>query len=309
MGKVVAKAANIASLGLIKESDILPEKINPQIADRNYFDLTKEVKPAQSQYAKLLEASEANQAAVAPAQANVLRQMGLAAQGQGPSLAEVQMKAAQDRNLAQQLAAMQAARGGSAAGKQRALLQNMSAAGRDIAQGAAQARLQERDQFLNQAGVANQALRSDITGKLNLDLMPKQALQNWEMARVGAVNQAQAQNAQMNNQLTGAIIGGAASVLGGAMSKKAATGGLITKEGVKTKPTEEYKKGGKVSGPGTGTSDSIPTLLSDGEFVVKASVVKKPGVLAYLEKLNAGKAKAPDALVSKAKEKIKKKDK
>jgi TP901 family phage tail tape measure protein len=35
--------------------------------------------------------------------------------------------------------------------------------------------------------------------------------------------------------------------------------------------------GGPVSGPGTGTSDSIPAMLSDGEFVVRAASVDKIG--------------------------------
>jgi len=36
--------------------------------------------------------------------------------------------------------------------------------------------------------------------------------------------------------------------------------------------------GGLVSGPGSGTSDSVPAMLSNGEFVVKASAVKAYGV-------------------------------
>lgn len=36
--------------------------------------------------------------------------------------------------------------------------------------------------------------------------------------------------------------------------------------------------GGYISGPGTGTSDSIPARLSDGEFVMRAAAVKKYGV-------------------------------
>lgn len=36
-------------------------------------------------------------------------------------------------------------------------------------------------------------------------------------------------------------------------------------------------EGGHVSGPGTGTSDSIPAMLSDGEFVIPADVVKVIG--------------------------------
>ena len=38
--------------------------------------------------------------------------------------------------------------------------------------------------------------------------------------------------------------------------------------------------GGYISGPGTATSDSIPAMLSNGEYVVKASTVRKVGVAA-----------------------------
>jgi hypothetical protein len=46
--------------------------------------------------------------------------------------------------------------------------------------------------------------------------------------------------------------------------------------------------GGLVRGPGTGTSDSIPARLSDQEYVVRAAVVREPGVLSILETLNEG---------------------
>lgn len=45
--------------------------------------------------------------------------------------------------------------------------------------------------------------------------------------------------------------------------------------------------GGHITGPGTATSDSIPARLSNGEYVIKASSVKKYGV-ANLHRLNAG---------------------
>ncbi|WP_055525323.1 phage tail tape measure protein [Streptomyces graminilatus] len=44
--------------------------------------------------------------------------------------------------------------------------------------------------------------------------------------------------------------------------------------------------GGSVSGPGTGTSDSIPALISNGEYVIKADAVRKYGV-AMFDRLNA----------------------
>lgn len=48
--------------------------------------------------------------------------------------------------------------------------------------------------------------------------------------------------------------------------------------------------GGEVRGPGTSTSDSIPTMLSDGEFVVNAKATKRHR--AALEAINGGKTLA-----------------
>jgi len=49
--------------------------------------------------------------------------------------------------------------------------------------------------------------------------------------------------------------------------KKLAMGGQV----------KHYEPGGKVSGPGTGTSDSIPAMLSNGEYVIRASSVQAIG--------------------------------
>lgn len=38
-----------------------------------------------------------------------------------------------------------------------------------------------------------------------------------------------------------------------------------------------FPGGGKVSGPGTATSDSVPAMLSDGEFVIQAAAVRRYG--------------------------------
>lgn len=56
--------------------------------------------------------------------------------------------------------------------------------------------------------------------------------------------------------------------------KKAADGGIMALEmGGTTYP----RKQGHIKGPGTGTSDSIPALLSDGEFVFTAKAVRNLG--------------------------------
>ena len=54
------------------------------------------------------------------------------------------------------------------------------------------------------------------------------------------------------------------------------------------KPFAENQKagGGAIFGPGTATSDSIPAMLSDGEYVVRAASVKRLGLpaLEYMNK-------------------------
>lgn len=285
MGKAIKKVVSPLTDGLL-------EKAKPKTANKSYFDISKEAAPAQQAYGDVLKQSTAEAGAVGSSKIDALTQMGLAAAGKGPSLAEAQLKSAQDRNLAQQLAAVQAARGGSAALNQRALLQNMASSGRELASQSAISRLQERDNFLNQANLAQQAQRNDITGKLNVDIMPKQMLQNWELGRVGAINQAQQANAAASNQLVGSLIGGAATVMAG-KPPGMASGGMVSGGGSSYAPTMQgdanYKDGGKVKGPGTATSDSVAARLSDGEFVVKAKVVAKPGVMAFLDKINSEK--------------------
>lgn len=54
-----------------------------------------------------------------------------------------------------------------------------------------------------------------------------------------------------------------------------------------------FAAGGRVRGPGGGTSDSIAAMLSNGEFVVRAAVVRQ--VLPFLEALNSGQGEALEA--------------
>ena len=57
---------------------------------------------------------------------------------------------------------------------------------------------------------------------------------------------------------------------------------------------------GGVKGPGTGTSDSIPAMLSNGEYVVKEKAVRKYGV-SFFDNLNAQKFAMGGAASSKQK--------
>lgn len=77
-----------------------------------------------------------------------------------------------------------------------------------------------------------------------------------------------------------------------AQAKKKATGGIIHRAmgGVAHKAMgfAAGTTNGPVAGPGSGTSDSIPALLSNGEFVIKATSVKKYGQ-GMMDALNTGK--------------------
>ena len=48
-------------------------------------------------------------------------------------------------------------------------------------------------------------------------------------------------------------------------------------KGGELRPREFPRKNGPINGPGTGTSDSIPAMLSDGEFVFTAKAVRNAG--------------------------------
>jgi hypothetical protein len=77
--------------------------------------------------------------------------------------------------------------------------------------------------------------------------------------------------------------------LSDSVSPYAETAGDAAKDGfLKIKSLIGFNSGGAVNGPGTGTSDDIPAMLSNGEFVMKASAVQKFGP-AFMEAVNAGK--------------------
>lgn len=72
---------------------------------------------------------------------------------------------------------------------------------------------------------------------------------------------------------TGGLVGGYAS---GGLIQRLAEGGAAFRRMI-----------GRISGPGSSTSDSIPAMLSNGEFVIRAAMVRKWGA-SFFEALNRG---------------------
>lgn len=159
----------------------------------------------------------------------LVKQLQEQSQGKGPSLATAQMKAAQDRNLSQLLAAASAQRGGNTASRQRQVLQTQGDMGRQLAQDAAQARLQEQlaaQQMLGQVGVAQQG--QDLASIVQ----PGQILAGGESARYAGDVQKQMANTQAQSQMLGSLLGAGGTVLGGMAEGgtgwfKKAEGGIV----------------------------------------------------------------------------------
>lgn len=99
------------------------------------------------------------------------------AKGEAPSITEAELKAASERSLAQQLAAAKAARGGSAAARERQLTKSQAEARRDVSQQAAISKL--REQQAAEQALANQlsAQRAQDINIAEADRASQQALQ------------------------------------------------------------------------------------------------------------------------------------
>lgn len=94
------------------------------------------------------------------------------------------------------------------------------------------------------------------------------AVRSLGLALAQMIQQLIVQMAQM--ALLKAIFGAPVGLSGGGQVQKKATGGIVR-------------------GPGGPTSDSVPALLSAGEYVVRARAVAMPGVAQLLESMNRGR--------------------
>lgn len=129
-------------------------------------------------------------------------------------------------------------------------------------------------------GVENglsQALGGLATGTMNLG----QAITSLAQTVVQAMAQMAA------NSLAQSAMGGLTKLLGGAGGS--AGGGFMSMLGglFGGGAAVAAATGGHVTGPGTTTSDSIPAMLSNWEYVTRAAVVQQPGALDFLHAFNA----------------------
>lgn len=209
---------------------------------------------------------------------DLTQQLAAQARGETPSLAEAQMRAAQDRNLAQQLAAVQAQRGGNVAATQRQLLQNQQAAARQVSQDAAQARLQERQQAQQMLGQVTQADQQQLA---QLEQNYLQLGLTAEQARQAAL--ADYEKLQTNQFLSAQGLT-AASFEGAAGRQAGITGGLLSGASSAGAAFAASDKNAKVNIEKVDSESSFAQALSDKN---KKKDIKKAVKEDFLDKLTA----------------------
>ncbi len=134
--------------------------------------------------------------------------------------------------------------------------------------------LEEQLGKLNQAGnELTQTFREGLQSGIESSLMGlakgtmnlRDAVKNLALTIINSMAQMAAQ--QLAQMATSSLIGSSGG-MGGLMASVFAA------------------DGGHVRGPGSTTSDSIPAMLSDQEFVTRAAVVQQPGALDFLHAFN-----------------------
>jgi hypothetical protein len=194
------------------------------------FSIGTEAKRLQDRLNPMLQQQLQRQSQTSQAfdSANLAQSLAQQASGQGPSLAETQMKAAQERSLAQQMAALSAARGGNAAANQRALAMGASQSNRQIGQDAASAKIMEQRQaqqdLLGLRQLEDEGARAASQDQFTAEIMPKRELQQKDLQQFqgDAARNMQIGNvrSQRASQLGGMWSGMASSLMGGMSDKK-----------------------------------------------------------------------------------------
>lgn len=118
------------------------------------------------------------------------------------------------------------------------------------------------------AGVTNQGINTMGQG-FNTGISGNNSAGNLYLGQFGA----EMQGYNASQAAIGGLFQGAGMAAGAYFGlPRRADGGYIDKRGL------QMANGGEVDGPGGPVDDKIPTLLSDGEYVIPADVVKAKGV-------------------------------
>jgi hypothetical protein len=271
------------------------------VLDKSAFDISEQAK-------KYEALAEANRLANQQGNQQLTGLLQQQATGQGP-LANAALKTAQNRNLAQTLAAAQNAQASPL--NMRNLLQQRGQSSRDLAELGMQSRLQSQQALGQQLGQQAQIGQQDVQQGFGIAKAPKDLMADFEKTRFKADTERHERiRGQQDNILSNAL--GAAGRIGmgyltagasetvPALVEVAKTGGA---QGGARYPSPKFAHGGVVRGPEATDGDSnendvLQANLSAGEMVVPKSVVEQgpKAVKSFAEKLLALEAQAPHEL-------------
>lgn len=213
------------------------------------FEIEEQVRPSKQRAERQFELAEMQQRESREASRRQRGRLEDIAEGRGPSLAEAQLRSAQDRTLAQQLAAAAAQRGGSPAALQRQLAQQQAASGQQLAQQSAEARLMEAAQARQQLGAqlaqeraaADAAVSRYLSLGFDLATAQQRAQQDLERLRTSArtggaqiASQAFTAAQQAETGLMGGLLGAGARLGAAKLGAAAAASDKNMKENVKS---------------------------------------------------------------------------
>ena len=251
MSKVVKTVANVATGGLLGAAtgvfgatkDIAEGQAQFKGATRQTDKDAFKIKKADEKSDKADELGKQSKERSDQAQQDrrgLITQLQGQADGTAPSLAEAQLKSASDRNLAQQLAAAQSSRGGSAASRERQLLRNQASAGQELAQQSTEARLAERNQAQQLLGeqisqeqqLSDTLVQNYLAQGFNIEQAQQQALADLEKLETNQFLAAQGLTAASTEAAAGRQAGLVGGVLNAGGSIAAAA---ISDETAKTK--------------------------------------------------------------------------
>lgn len=186
--------------------------------DKSAFEIKEAEESKKRAQAREQEATERSKTAQEQRQ-GLISQLQAQASGEAPSLAEAQLKAASDRNLAQQLAVAQTQRGGSASARERNLARAQAQSGRELAQDVTTAGIQERQQAQNllaqqisqEQQLADQLTQNYLAQGFTIEQAQQQALADFEKLETNQFLSAQgltAASTEAGAQRQAGLIGG-----------------------------------------------------------------------------------------------------
>lgn len=223
---------------------------------------------------QILKAQEPNQRAFGD-------QLYNQAAGKAPSLAEAQMRSAQDRNIAQQIALAKSNRSANAGLQSRNLQMNASLGGQQLNQAVGQARLQE--QQANQAQYSNylNGLQGHATNMLNSNIESQKNAFSANSANDKTMREGAGQFAGMlgggtaylngmfgSSGTAPAAAGGQGGAQAGMMQNAAMAGMMMAYKGAKVPGTPLVEGDSPIN-------DTVTAKVSPGEVIVPRTVVQE----------------------------------